>query len=66
MEESSHAEFDKIADTPDDDRDRSAQISPGRCACLYCYSIVRMSENPVTSKISMMISFAFFTFILPC
>ena len=43
----------------------SAQISPDRCACLYGYSIVRMSENPVTSKISRMISFAFLTFMLP-
>ena len=30
------------------------------------YSMVRMSQKPVTSKISRIISLAFFTFMAPC
>ena len=30
------------------------------------YSMVRISEKPVTSKISRIISLAFFTFMVPC
>ena len=37
-----------------------------RTSCFRTYSIVRMSEKPVTSKISFTSSDAFFTTMLPC